>query len=142
MSIYVSCPKCGADGKSLLNLVSCASQACRNYCPKWENEWKNKNRPRFRNNSSFGTNHTFLGNFTSRKGILFDLYHTKSYGGDDVCLARFGDSDDQCYYVDGNESDIGIISQGSVKLTDAGIGSALKRALEISRNRKLITRTP
>ena len=136
------CPRCGSNARSLLNLVACVSQSCRNYDPKWENEWNKRNKPRFSHNSRFGRGHSFLGNHTSKKGVTYDLYHCMSLAGDHLCLARFGDSDNDCWYVDSNESEVGIISSGETELTDAGIGIALKKALKVARGRNLIPRTP
>ena len=90
----------------------------------------------------FGNSHSFLGNHTSKKGVTYDLYHCMSPVGDHLCLARYGDGDDECWYVDSNESEVGIISSGETELTDAGIGVALKKALQAARVRKLIPRTP
>lgn len=140
MSVYMFCPKCGADARSWLNLVSCITPGCRNFDAKYKIEWSNKNKPRFRNNTHFGMNHVFLGNYVTGKKVHFDLYYCKSFEDDDICLARCGDSDDDCYYVDGKETDVGRCSTGPITLRDAGVGAALKQALKIARSRKLIAR--
>lgn len=141
MSIYMYCPRCGSDAKSLLNLVSCITPQCRNYDPKWGSEWHKKNKPRYTHNSFFGIQHTFLGNFVSKKGTHYDLYHCRSFAEEDICMARCGNTEDDCYYVDNKETEVGIASQGPITLTDADIGSALQAALKRARGRRLVSKS-
>jgi hypothetical protein len=126
MSNY--CPYCGTPSKLLFNLVGCLTPACRNYDATWKKEWSSNNKPRYRNNEGFGHSHEFLGNY-KLDTTIFDLYTCKSNSNDDICLARFGDSDSECYYVDDGESEIGRVDKGKVASADQIVLKALKEAL-------------
>ena len=122
------CPHCGTPARLLFNLIACMTPACRNYDPKWQAEWSQQNRPRYRNNTTFGHSHQFLGNYNI-EGKTFDLYSCRSFEEHDICLARFGDSDSECYYVDNGESEIGTL-KGKVSSAPSEVLRALKEALK------------
>lgn len=122
-----TCPRCGTEARILLNLAGCLTETCRNYDIKWANEWNSQNKPQFAH-SPMGENHRFLGGFVSATGAVFDLYSCK-VNNILLCLARYGNQDNQCYYIDSKETEIGIITSGAVASVSAPITEALKEAL-------------
>jgi len=133
------CPKCGGSGVVLLNLVSCVTPNCKNYDAKWAQEWQNNNSPRFQHNFLLGTQHRCLGRFDQAVGgsqsipssiVRCDLYCYRSINGDSVCLARFANGDDQCFYVDEKETEIGNLISGPTKIITLVVTTALKEALK------------
>jgi hypothetical protein len=125
----VFCPHCGTPAKLLFNLIGCMTLTCRNYDATWKGEWESSNKPRYKLNPRFGRDHEFLGNY-SAESKTFDLYWCKSGKDDDICLARFGDSDKECFYVDNNEKEIGDLNQGPVNSAPSFVLAALKEALK------------
>lgn len=129
------CPRCGSEASILLNLVNCITPECRNYDSKWAQEWGTKNKPLYNHNLIVGSDHKFLGRFqythTSVAGRVhdFDLHSFKNPIGQYMCLARFGNTDTECYYVDERETEIGILSSGPTAVCPAHVLAALKEAL-------------
>lgn len=129
------CPRCGTEASVLLNLVNCLTPECRNFDQKWAQEWNTINKPLYQHTLLVGQDHKFLGRYqythTSTIGRVhdFDLHSFKNPLGHYVCLARFGNSNDECYYVDEKETEIGILSSGPVAACPAHILEALKEGL-------------
>lgn len=133
--MLTSCPRCGSPARLLFNLV-CINTECRNYDNSWQKEWFSNHKPNYNHIvGNFGVNHRFLGNFTSNGGIQFDLYTCGLPGelgssfSDGLCLARCGDSNSDCYYVDNKETEIGTIASGPVDSIDQSVKEALLEAL-------------
>lgn len=130
------CPRCGADASVLLNLVGCITATCRNYDSEWAKTWQANNSPRFSHNILIGTNHRFLGRHEENTSsnppskMTFDLHCYKSPAGDFVCLARFGNNDSECYYVDSKETEVGILSSGPTTICPKHVMLALKECLK------------
>lgn len=132
-----SCPQCGSASRLLFNLVACITPDCRNYEEAWHSEWSQTNKPRYRHNTHFGVDHKFLGGFTSAKGVYFDLYACEEpVSAMSMGLARCGDNDLACYYVDDNETEIGTVSQGPLKSVSSCVVEALQAALKKLRGLK------
>jgi len=126
------CPYCGSAARLLFNLVMCLTSGCRNFDVKFQKEWSKNNKLRYRHNEYMGYEHIFLGNFTSKESTIFDLYKCKTSDAQ-LALARFGDDDVKCYYVDFKEREIGNLSSGPVRSLDSYIEKALKEALKRAR---------
>jgi hypothetical protein len=132
----VSCPYCGAAARLLFNLVACLTPGCRNYDVKFQKEWSQHNRPHYRHNEYWGYNHVFLGNFTSKQQIVFDLYRCKTNDGiTELALARFGDDDSECFYVDFKQTEVGTVAAGPVGSVNPCVERALKEALKRSKRK-------
>jgi hypothetical protein len=90
-----------------------------------------------------------LARYKGANGTNFDLYTCKTnnpLGGAtsdlDLCYARYGNELLQAYYVDSNESEIGIVGQGPVQKVANDVQSALKMALSLYRKRLKFTKKP
>lgn len=128
------CPYCGGASQLLFNLVACVSPDCRNYEESWHRQWAGNNRPHFTHHT-WGEDERFLGCYTSKAGSNFDLYQCKDHAGNQLALARFGSGYEHCYYVDENETEIGLTSSGPVKTINNCVKDALKTALRRIRKR-------
>lgn len=136
MSRYY-CPQCGAEASLLLNLVNCLTPTCRNYDSAWAREWEASNTRHFQHSTSMGINHRFLGCHTSASGSLFDLYCYQIPGSYHICLARCGDDDADCYYIDENEQEIGNIEAGPLTTASSDVLAALKEVLRRFRKKSI-----
>ena len=123
------CPQCGTEANLLLNLVSCLTLSCRNYDSQWVAEWNVRNIQHYHHNDLPGINHRFLGCQTVNNKV-FDLYCYQIPDSNYICLARCGDSDSDCYYIDDQETEIGVIDFGPVKDVPSNVSAALKEAVK------------
>lgn len=122
------CPYCGSSSRLLFNLVACITPACRNYEETWHREWAKNNRPNY-HHYPWAEDEQFLGCFTSSRGTVFDLYQGRDPSGTLLAMARFGNDDNACYYVDENETEIGNTATGPVNSINRCVKEALKSAL-------------
>jgi len=139
----VLCPYCGAESRLLFNILACSTPNCRNYDEAWANEWFANHGPRFTHSEFFGSsNHKFLGRYTGMHGSKYDLYTCQTFNSvgatADICIARFGNLDEQAYYVDAHETEIGIVGHGPVHNVSADIKGALKHALDVYKKRRSV----
>lgn len=139
----MNCPKCRNPAEVLLNLISCVMPSCANYSAKTA-QMLGKMHPMHTHQNMPGTNHQFLGSWKPTKKATaslfnhrtFDLHSFTNTAGIDLCIARCGDSDTECYYVDSAETEVGRMDYGPLIGTnvDADVIAALQEALRRYRN--------
>lgn len=125
------CPRCGSVAQCLLNLVDCVTQTCKNYSREYAQVWRSQNTKRWSHHDDF---HKFLGVFVYNT-THYDIYHFVNDKSKGVCFVRFGNFNEDCFYVDDAQTEVGNLAAGPVEKVNSSIQAALKEALQRSRRK-------